>query len=236
MAVQNTILDPDTLKARRKHYQQIAPLLEEAYGYPEWRQHLSPVDELVSTILSQATSDTNRDKGFYALKERYPDWESVRDAAVEEIEQTIHSSGLAKQKAPRIKTCLQYLTEKVGTISLDFLAQMSTDEAKTWLTRMEGIGPKTAAIILCFAFNRPAFPVDTHVHRVTQRLGLINANTSADKAHDILEAIVPEEDYYAAHLNIIRHGREICKARNPQCDRCFLRQHCRFYKSLQEGD
>jgi len=224
------MLDANTLRDRRTQWIAISAILEKTYGYPEWRQHLPPVDELVSTILSQATSDGNRDKGFYALKDKYPDWESVRDAPVKEIEETIRPAGLAKQKAPRIQSSLRYITEKTGKLSLGFLEEMSVDDAKAWLTAMEGIGPKTAAIILCFAFQKPAFPVDTHVHRVSQRLGLIGETTSADKAHPIMEAIVPQEDYYAAHLNIIRHGREICKARAPRCVECGLIAHCAYYR------
>ena len=222
------------LKAKQEHYNQIAVELKKAYGYPKWRQHLPPIDELVSTILSQATSDGNRDRGFYALKDRYPDWESVRDAPVDEIEVTIRSAGLSRQKAPRIQSALRYITEKTGKISLDFLAEMEVAQAKLWLTQMDGIGPKTAAIILCFAFNKPAFPVDTHVHRVTRRLGLIGEKISANKAHDELEAIVPEEEYYAIHLNIIQHGREVCKARRPQCETCFLASHCTYFNQLSK--
>lgn len=228
------VLDTATLKARQKQYQKISAILTTTYGFPEWRQHLPPVDELVSTILSQSTSDLNRDKGFYALKEHYPDWESVRDAPVEEVKEIIRPAGLANQKAPRIQEALEYVTEQRGEISLDFLSDLSIHEAKDWLTTIKGIGPKTAAIILLFAFNRPAFPVDTHVHRVSRRLGLINDKTSADKAHDILEAIVPPDDYYAFHLNMIRHGREICNARKPKCDECPLKAHCRYFEQLSE--
>jgi endonuclease III len=218
--------------SNRQLYQTIANLLYEHYGYPEWRQHLPAIDELVSTILSQSTSDTNRDKGFYALKARYPTWEAVRDAPVEEIIDTIRSAGLAQQKGPRIKQALQYVSDAVGTLSLEFLKDMPTDEAKAWLTRIDGVGPKTAAIILLFSFNKPAFPVDTHVHRVTGRLGLIDEKTSADKAHAILEAMATPENFYPDHLNLIRHGREICKALNPKCEECFLTAHCRYYQRL----
>lgn len=221
----------------REKYAIIAPLLKNAYGYPEWRQHLPPVDELVSTILSQNTSDHNRDVGFYALKEHYENWDAVRVAPVDEIEDTIRSAGLAKQKAPRIKQALQYLYDyNGGTITLDFLPEMDIDAAKAFLTNMDGIGPKTAAIILLFAFQLPAFPVDTHVHRVTKRLGLIDEKMSADKAHAELEAIVPVADYYAVHLNFIRHGREVCKARNPLCQTCFLQAHCRYYQTEIKND
>ena len=226
------MLDSRTLKTKQEHYRQVSERLREHYGYPDWRQHLPAVDELVSTILSQATSDTNRDKGYFALKERYPDWEHVRDAPVKEIEDTIRSAGLARQKAPRIKAALQYITDTVGEINLDFLETMDINEAKAWLTSIDGVGPKTAAIILLFTYNRAAFPVDTHVHRVTKRLGLIADNINAEKAHLIFEEIAPPENYYADHLNIIRHGREICKARNPRCEQCILTAYCRYYQNL----
>lgn len=226
----------EDLILRRKQYAQIAQLLEDEYGYPTWRQHLAPVDELVSTILSQSTTDSNRDMAFYALKDRYPSWEAVRDAPADEVIETIRSAGLANQKGPRIQAALEFVTEECGAITLDFLAEMDVQAAKTWLTQIEGIGPKTAAIILLFAFNKPAFPVDTHVHRVTQRLGLIGPKTSAERAHAELESIVPPEDYYAAHLNIIRHGREVCQARRPRCEVCPLTAYCDYFQTYLNRD
>jgi endonuclease-3 len=226
------VSDKKTLKAKQDLYHRVAPKLRELYGHPEWRQHLPPVDELVCTILSQNTSDTNRDKGFDQLKERFPTWEAVRDAPVDDIEEAIRPAGLAKQKAPRIKNALQLITEEHGEITLDFIEQMDIEEAKTWLTNLKGIGPKTAAIILCFAFDLPAFPVDTHVHRVSKRLGFIDENTSANAAHPIMEAIVPPEDYYAFHLNVIQHGREICKARSPKCEICPLTTDCKYFQEV----
>ncbi len=226
------VLDADTLAYRRARYQPIAGILSETYGYPTWRPHHPPVDELVSTILSQNTSDVNCDRAFQSLKARFPDWESVRDAPVEDVADAIRSAGLSRQKAPRIQAALRRITEERGAITLDFLAELPLDDAKAWLTSLNGIGPKTAAIVLLFAFGRPAFPVDTHVHRVTKRLGLINARTTADQAHAVLEAIVPPDDYYAFHLNVIRHGRQICKAPRPLCERCPLTAHCDYYRAL----
>jgi len=230
MSAHQTPLEADALSALQAKYQIIAHLLEEMYGYPEWRQHLAPVDELVCTILSQNTSDTNRDRGYVALRERFPTWEAVRDAPVDEVIDAIRPAGLANQKGPRIQAALRYLGEQNGALSLDFLDDMSIDDAKAWLTGINGIGPKTAAIILLFAFNRPAFPVDTHVHRVTRRLGLIGPKTTAERAHVELEAIAPPEDYYPVHLNIIRHGREICHARRPRCEICPLAPHCDYFQ------
>ncbi len=209
--------------------------LEETYGKPAWRQHLPPVDELVSTILSQSTSDVNRDKGFFALKERYPDWKSVMKAPEAEIVETIRPAGLANQKGPRIQAALRHLVEEAGEITLDFLDEMSLDEATRWLTRIKGVGPKTAAIILLFAFGRPTFPVDTHVHRITRRLGLIGPKVTADKAHIILQNIGRPETFYSLHLNLIRHGREICQARKPKCELCPLQAQCDTYQSIQPG-
>ncbi len=221
------------LDEKAEKYRLVLQKLEAHYGLPQWRQHLEPVDELVSTILSQSTSDINRDKGFNALKDRYPDWESVIHAPPEEVVDTIRSAGLANQKGPRIQEALRFIEEQEGSITLDFLAEMPLPEAKDWLTQIKGIGPKTAAIILLFAFGRPAFPVDTHVHRVTGRLGLIEPGTSANKAHDILEALGDPDTFYAMHLNLIRHGREICVARRPKCGICFLQEECDAYPVVE---
>ncbi|MDX1415015.1 MAG: endonuclease III [Candidatus Promineifilaceae bacterium] len=220
--------EPDqvTLAERARKYQLVFKRLQENYGTPQWRQHLEPVDELVSTILSQSTSDINRDKGFYALKAHYADWESVMNAPEQEIIETIRPAGLANQKGPRIQAALQYIREQRGVIELNFLNDMSIEEAKAWLARIKGVGPKTAAIVLLFAFDRPAFPVDTHVHRLARRIGLINPGTSANKAHEMIEDIAAPETYYPMHLNLIRHGREICKARNPKCRQCILQELC----------
>lgn len=223
----------DSIDERRKaKYAPVAQILCEVYGYPEWQQHLAPLDELISCILSQNTSDVNRDRGFDALKARYPTWEAVRDAPVNELIETIRPAGLSNQKAPRIQAVLRYVTDNHGAPSIDFLAELPLEEARAWLTSLNGIGPKTAAIVLCFAFNRPAFPVDTHIHRVSQRIGFIPEGISAEKAHPMMEAIVPPKDYYAFHLNLIRHGREICRARNPLCERCPLTAHCDYYQQL----
>lgn len=225
--------DDALMKSRRTQYHRISEALQDLYGHPRWREHLPPVDELVSTILSQSTTDSNRDMAFDALKARFEHWEAVRDAPLDEVVVTIRSAGLANQKGPRIQNALRYVTERKGAITLDFLPEMTVGEAKAWLTQIDGIGPKTAAIILLFSFNMPAFPVDTHVHRVTQRLGLIGPKTSAERAHQELEAIIPSEDYYAAHLNIIRHGREVCQARMPRCHECPLTSYCDDYQARQ---
>ena len=208
-----------------------------AFGEPPRRQHLDPVSQLVSTIISQNTHDVLRDKAFAALRQRFPTWEQVRDAPLEHVVAAIQVAGLSQQKAPRIQEALRRITSEQGQLSLDFLGRMEVADAKKWLTSINGVGPKTAAIILLFSLQRPAFPVDTHVHRVTRRLGLIPPKTSREKAHDLLEALLPPETYYAFHLNVIRHGREVCQARRPRCERCALRDLCAYYQSTvrQEG-
>jgi endonuclease-3 len=158
----------------------------------------------------------------------------VRDAPASQVIEAIRSAGLSNQKGPRIQAALHYITETQGEITLDFLADMDVPAAKAWLTGINGIGPKTAAIILLFAFDKPAFPVDTHVHRVTQRLGLIGPQTSAEQAHIELEQIIPPEQFLAAHLNIIRHGREVCHARLPNCEECSLTVYCEYYQSHRD--
>lgn len=199
------------------------------YGLPVWRNPLPPVDELVSTILSQNTNDTNRDRAFNSLRERFPTWEEVRDAPPEEVIEAIRTAGLANQKGPRIQGVLKEISDQRGEINLDFLEEFSPEEARDWLMQFKGVGPKTAAIVLQFSLGKPAFPVDTHIYRVSGRIGLRPPQMNADKAHDHLANLFPPETYYAAHLNIIRLGREICQARRPDCSICPLQKLCAYY-------
>lgn len=201
------------------------------YGPPVWRNPLPALDELVSTILSQNTNDVNRDRAFEALRARFPTWEAVRDAPAASVIDSIRPAGLANQKGPRLQAVLRAITDERGALDLQFLKALPVEEARAWLTKFKGVGPKTAAIVLLFSLGLPAFPVDTHVHRVTGRLGLRPAAMSADDAHAHFEKLLPPETYYAAHLNIIRHGREVCHARNPECEACVLKRMCADYKS-----
>jgi endonuclease-3 len=203
--------------------------LLEAYGEPRWRNPRPPLDELVSTMLSQNTNDVNRDRAFKQLRQRFSTWEQVRDAPTQEVIEAIRPAGLANQKGPRIQEALLKISEERGALSLDFLAELPLEEARAWLTGLKGVGPKTAAIVLLFSLGRPAFAVDTHVHRVSRRLGLIGERVSAEKAHELLEALIPTDWYYALHLNIIRHGRQVCHARKPDCQACVLRDLCDYY-------
>jgi endonuclease-3 len=229
----NTTANPDEMNRRQAKYAPISAALRAVFGYPEWRPSLPPIDELVDCILSQSTNDRNRDRAFDGLKAAFPTWEAVMDAPTEAVIAAIKPAGLANQKAPRIQGVLRRIHAERGALDIDFLAHMPLDEAKAWLTALDGVGPKTAAIVLCFAFMRPAFPVDTHVHRVGMRIGFLPQGISADKAHPVMEQIVPPEDHYAFHLNLIRLGREICQARRPRCEACPLTEHCDYFQAAQ---
>jgi endonuclease-3 len=205
--------------------------LIEYYGNPSWRTPLSPVDELVSTILSQNTNDTNRDRAFKALKQRFPTWEAVCEAAENEVIEAIRPAGLANQKGPRIQNILREISRIRGDLNLDFLATLPQSEARDWLMQFKGVGPKTAAIVLQFSLGVPAFPVDTHIYRVTGRLGLRPQKMSVEQAHHHLAGLFSPELYVPLHLNMIRLGREICKARKPDCPECPLNCVCAFYAS-----
>ena len=198
------------------------------YGTPTWRNPLPAVDELVSTILSQNTNDTNRDRAFEALRRAFPTWEAVRDAEPQAVVAAIRPAGLANQKGPRIQQVLREITAQRGALNLDFLAELTPAEGRTWLLQFKGVGPKTAAIVLLFSLGKPAFPVDTHIYRVTGRIGLRPAQMSVEQAHEFLEGLLPPQAYYAAHLNLIRLGREVCQARKPDCPRCPLRAWCDY--------
>jgi len=214
---------------------QFGRMLLEAYGQPAWHPDLDPIAQLVSTILSQNTNDRNRDVAFQRLQRRLPTWEQVRDADAAEVIEAIRPAGLANQKGPRIQEALRFITRERGELDLTFLAELPVDEAKRWLSSIKGVGPKTAAIVLLFSLGRPAFPVDTHIHRVTKRLGLIGPRVSREKAHQELERLVPPEDYCAFHLNVIRHGREVCISRKPRCPQCIVRGLCDYYRAQGSG-
>lgn len=209
-----------------QHARQIHQTLLEAFGEPIWRNPLPAIDELVSTILSQNTNDVNRDRAFESLRASLPTWDAVRDAPATTVMDAIRVAGLANQKGPRIQQVLREITAERDGLDLSFLADWPVEEARAWLTKFNGVGPKTAAIVLCFSLGKPAFPVDTHVYRVSGRIGLRPEKMSVEQAHPHLEAIFPPESYYAAHLNIIRLGREICHARKPDCPSCPIRALC----------
>ena len=211
---------------KRLSAQEIIRLLGSSYGPFEHARRLDPAEELVFTILSQHTSDTNSERAFHRLMAEFGSLEAVARGSVERISQAISSGGLARVKAPRIKQVLNIILEKLGDLDLSFLVEMPLAEAKAWLRELPGIGPKSAAVILCFSLGMPAMAVDTHVHRVSKRLGLIGPKVNADKAHDLLEAMVESQDVYPFHTALITHGRRICKALRPLCDECVLASGC----------
>jgi len=203
--------------------------LIDAFSLPEWRVSLPPVDELVSTILSQNTNDVNRDAAFEQLKASFPDWQAVMEAEREKVVNAIRIAGLANQKGPRIQGALKEIAiHNGGEINLDFLKEMDPDDARNWLMNVKGVGPKTAAIVLLFSMGIPAFPVDTHIYRVTGRMGIRPKGLSVEKAHAYLEDRIPEEYYYDLHLNLIKLGREVCGARKWHCYRCPVESLCAF--------
>lgn len=196
--------------------------LREMYGRPLNLPHRKPIDELIRTILSQATSDLNRDRAFENLTSAFPDWESVRDAPVEAIERAIRPGGLSNQKAPRIKAVLSGIGDGMD---LDWLETADRQEAMDYLTRLPGVGRKTAACVQVFSWDRLEIPVDVHVHRTGGRLGLFRPKASFEEAHDELLLLVDPGDGYEFHMNLIRLGRELCRPQ-PRCGKCALRRMC----------
>ena len=188
------------------------------------------------TVLSQHTSDINSTRAFAGLRHRFRSWEEVLDAPVEEVADSIRSGGIAQVKAERIKRILSEVEEREGTLDLSRLSSLPTEEVDEYLCSLPGVGPKTAACVLLFSMHRPAFPVDTHVHRVVTRLGLVPEKTSAEATQRLLEPRIPTELRYEIHMQLIRHGREICKPRMPLCTQCVLLDLCEAgQRLLAEG-
>jgi len=204
-------------------------VLDDHYGRPVLAPRYPPVDELVFTVLSQNTADVNTERSFAALRARFPDWVSARDAEVDDIEAAIALGGLAHTKAPRLKKILEALSTGAGAPDLGALDGMSDADAQAYLTGLPGVGPKTAACVLLFSLGRPVMPVDTHVHRVARRLGIIAAKVTAEQAHPLLTEMAGSDDaaqIYAVHVDFVRHGRRLCHARRPACGECPLAGMC----------
>jgi len=208
--------------------ERILDRLRERYGEPRRHRALPPLDELVLTILSQNTSDTNTERAYAGLRARFPTWAQVRDADTAQLERVLRPGGLAAQKAPRIQAVLRELSAGGGAPALGWAASLPPAEAMARRERLPGVGPKTASCVLLFSLGVPVMPVDTHVHRVAGRLGLIPADMGAGPAHAALTALVPAGRMLEAHLLLIRHGRETCRARRPRCRECVLLDACPF--------
>lgn len=223
------------------------------YGEQRWEPRLDPTSELILTILTQNTADVNAEKAFEALRVAYPsdrpaeehrpgigwggeglstapppDWAQIEVAPLPELIDVIRPGGLAPQKAPRLQATLRQIREERGDYSLAFLGEMPAIQARDWLTAIDGIGKKTASIVLAFCFGAPVMAVDRHVERVSKRIGLIPAKATADQAHDLFLGVLEPDQMYPAHVLLIHHGRVLCQARNPKHDLCPVRDRCRF--------
>lgn len=209
--------------------------LRSLYGEPQHRPHGDAMAELVLTVLSQNTSDANSGRAFSRLLQRFPDWESVLEAPVSEVEAAIRPGGLAPTKAPRLQAMLAEVKARTGGFDLSFLRRMPDEEARQWLRTLPAVGPKTAACVLLFGLGKPGLPVDTHVFRVACRLGLVEAKLGPEKAQTYLESLVPPEDHFAFHVLLIRHGRHTCTARSPRCLDCPLLDGCPTGQHLVAG-
>ncbi|MGA9771738.1 MAG: endonuclease III [Blastocatellia bacterium] len=204
--------------------------LKAVYGVPQCEPDLDPLDVLIQTILSQSTTNANSHRAFESLKQRFPDWERARRARVTSIETAIRSGGLARQKSIRIKQLLNEIHERRGALDLKFLATAPLEEAVEFLSSFKGVGPKTVACTLLFACNRPVFPIDTHIFRIARRLALLPEKCSDKEAHQLMTAMIPEGRFYEIHVNIIRHGRKVCRPQNPNCEQCCLVEYCHYYE------
>jgi len=209
---------------------EIDAILTELYGFKELVQDENPLDTLIETILSQNTTDVNSHRAFQALKKAYPRWEDLRGEDARRVARIIRVGGLAEIKAKRILAALDLIHRERGSLDLSFLKGMGKEGADAWLARMKGVGPKTRGIVMLFSLGMPVFPVDTHIHRVSRRLGLIGPRTSREAAQDELARLMPPEAFYNFHINLIEHGRAVCRARRPRCEVCRLRSRCAFFR------
>ena len=210
---------------------EVLDLLEARYrneASPPDLGHPEPLDGLILTVLSQNTNDRNRDRAYGTLRDRFPLWEQVEAAATEDLEEAIRVAGLGNVKAPRIQAILARLRQDLGAPTLVSLRDWDPEKAREYLESLPGVGPKTASIVLLFAFGMPFLPVDTHVFRLSQRLGLVEKKANPEKAQKMLELIIPPDKYISFHLNLIRHGREVCHARGPRHEKCCLQGCCHY--------
>jgi endonuclease-3 len=223
---------PDACEASEvKPLNYIIQNLESAYGVPENRRASDPLDMLIKIILSQATTDTNSRRTFAELKRRFPAWEAALAARESAIAAAIKSGGLARQKAKVIKGVLKQIKESRGALDLSFLNEMSNEEAAKYLSQFRGIGPKTIACTLLFACRKEVFPLDTHIFRVLRRVGLIPQKCSDARAHELMSRLVPAGKFYSFHVNLVQHGRAICRPRDPLCERCPIVEYCDYGQS-----
>ena len=210
----------------RRRAERCLDLLETIFGRPRRRRRLGPLDELILTILSQHTSDLNRDRAYASLRRRFPRWEQVLRARPADVEAAIRGGGLARTKSRVIQGVLRAVRRDQGDLDLSILERLPVEDAKAYLLGLKGVGEKTACCVLLFACARPAFPVDTHIHRVSRRLGWVPSRATPARTHAILADLVPKSRYFPAHVNLITLGRRLCRPHAPDCPRCPLRPHC----------
>ena len=227
--------------------------LADRYGHPSWERRLDPISELILTMLTASTADTNAEIAFEALRHAYPgagpvqahnpgvgwggdglpdgiapDWAAVEFAPIPELTDVIRPGGLANQKAPRLQAALRRIREERGDYSLDFLGEMPAIEARDWLDQIDGVGKKTASVLLLFSFGQPLLPIDRHVERVMRRVGLLPPKATLDEGHDLVLGLFEPDEMYEAHVNLIQHGRKVCHSQRPDHEACPLRSRCRF--------
>lgn len=221
--------------ALRQKAREIDRILTRVYGRKVVELDDDPLDTLIETILSQNTTDLNSHKAFRELKRAYPDWKKLKGERPARVASIIRSGGLAGIKAKRILEALDLIERETGGLDLRFLKEMRPAEVDAWLSRIKGVGPKTRSIVMLFSLDMPTFPVDTHIHRVAKRLGLIGTRTSREKAQGEMARLVPSKEFYNFHINIIEHGRAVCKARRPRCDVCRLSGLCDYYAASKKA-
>ena len=222
----------DDLKAKTTD---ILDVLESTFGVERWEGGRDALETLIRTVLSQNTNDTNRDRAYGALRARFPTWEDVMNADPKDLADAIRVGGLANQKSVRIRDILRWIKARYGALDLDYVCDMPTSEVIDTLCQQKGVGIKTVSVMLMFACGRDIFPVDTHIHRISKRLGLIPATCTAEKAHQVMADLIPPGKAYSFHLNLLKFGRRICHARNPECERCPLWDVCLFEGKKPRG-
>ncbi len=229
--------DPSVASQRvlKNRVRNVSDTFEEVQGKLDWPGINDPLEGLVNTLLSHNTNDRNRDLAYDALLERYPAWELVHKAPFEELADTIRSAGLNRQKAERIQALLDYLYATHGEYTADFLKGMTFDEAMAELSHLKGVSYKTMAVVMCFDLGVDVFPVDTHVHRLCKRIGFVPESYDAVKTFKTMRPLVPEGKSYQLHLHLIHHGRLVCHARKPECERCLVKELCRYYQTSHHG-
>ena len=213
-------------------------LLGEEYGIKPWAARRDPMHELISTILSHRTTQANEATAFRQLWATYGSWVAIRDAPVDDVAEAIAPANWPEQKAPRIQAVLARIIAERGEASIDFLADLAPEEGMAWLRSLPGVGPKTASLVLLFCFAKPVLPVDTHVHRVSGRIGLIGPRATAEQAHELLPGLLPHTAavLWNFHLNMLRHGQRVCVWGTPHCERCVVRELCDYYRGVRRGN